>query len=633
MLVFPEIQISEGKVVTRASPAANNVVHPITPYDAVHGFEAQGAERLHLLDVDAALGKDTTNAELIVELIASTTIPVQVAGGMRTLHHIEEWFDAGAAHVVLGTLAITDQQLLAEACARFPGAILANIATKDGYVMIDGWRTQTAFRPQDIVYDLQMAGVAGIIHFDINRFEGDASTSLALTMEMNQDVVIPVYSSGTVHSLDDMARLRYLPNIHGVIIGEALINERFSLQEALHVAAQRETSPEPEVETAVSVRGIQHPLKVYLASYGLSPAVRWWNHDLRQAVTDDNPYVEMVIPQEDLEIDPVRSDPARAAGGVREGGGRRGCGGGGARRHRPRSVDRLRVRLRPSARQVSARYRHQWVKTRRARHDRDDVRRGDRHRPARGTPRHVHIDCQADERAVDDGSRRVLRGTRARTGRGPRRFRRPFRRASLRKSPEPSREIDQMKIGFCLPHETDAMGGDTATGADVMRLARRAEEVGFDSVWLVDHFCYSAAGELEALGASAPPELAGLTYGAWECMVTAGALARETRRVEIGTLVVNTGYRNPALLARMADTIDELSGGRLILGLGAGDFESEHVAFGYPWDRRVSRFEEALQIIRPLLRGEKVTFEGEFYTTREAENIPRGPTVGRDRRS
>ena len=69
-----------------------------------------------------------------------------------------------------------------------------------------------------------------------------------------------------------------------------------------------------------------------------------------------------------------------------------------------------------------------------------------------------------------------------------------------------------MKIGFCLPHETDAMGGDTASGAQIMQFARRAEEVGFDSVWLVDHFCYSAAGELEALGASAPPELVGRTY-------------------------------------------------------------------------------------------------------------------------
>ena len=309
MLVFPEIQISEGKVVTRVSPETDNIVHPLSPAEAVRKFETQGAERLHLLDVDAALAKDTTNDEFIGELIASTHIPVQVAGGMRTLHHIEAWFEAGAAHVVLGTLAITDQQLLAEACARYPGAILANIATKDGYVMIDGWRTQTAFRPQDIVYDLQMAGVAGIIHFDINRFEGDASTSLALTMEMKQDVVIPVYSSGTVHSLDDMARLRYLPNIHGVIIGEALINERFSLQEALVVAAQRETSPEPEVETSVSVRGIQHPVKVYLASYSLSPAVRWWNQDLRQAITDDNPYIEMLIPQEDLDVDPSEHTP------------------------------------------------------------------------------------------------------------------------------------------------------------------------------------------------------------------------------------------------------------------------------------------------------------------------------------
>ena len=186
-----------------------------------------------------------------------------------------------------------------------------------------------------------------------------------------------------------------------------------------------------------------------------------------------------------------------------------------------------------------------------------------------------------------------------------------------------------MKIGFCLPHETDAMGGDTASGADshAIRAPGRGSRV---RLGVAGRFTSATPppGELEALGASAPPELVGRVYGAWECMVTAGALARETRRVEIGTLVVNTGYRNPALLARMADTIDELSEGRLILGLGAGDFESEHIAFGYPWERRVGRFEEALQIIRPLLRGEKVTFEGEFYTTHEAENIPKGLRAG-----
>ena len=309
MLVFPELQISEGKVVTRVSPETENVVYALTPIEAVRRFEAQGAERLHLLDVDAALGSEETNEGLLREIVASTTIPVQVAGGMRTLHHIETWFEVGAAHVVLGTLAITDQQLLAEVCARYPGAILANLATKDGYVMIDGWRTQTAFRPQDIVYELQMAGVAGVIHFDIDRRKDDASTSLALTMELNENVVIPVYSSGTVRSLDDMARLRYLPNIHGVLIGEALLTGRFTLPEALEVAAQRETSPEPETETAVSVRGIHHPMKLYLASYSLSPAVRWWNRDLRWAITDDNPYVEVLIPQEDLDVDPAELTP------------------------------------------------------------------------------------------------------------------------------------------------------------------------------------------------------------------------------------------------------------------------------------------------------------------------------------
>ena len=118
--------------------------------------------------------------------------------------------------------------------------------------------------------------------------------------------------------------------------------------------------------------------------------------------------------------------------------------------------------------------------------------------------------------------------------------------------------------------------------------------------------------------------LKGVKRGAWECFTTAAALATATERVEIGTLVANTGYRNPALLARMADTIDELSDGRLILGLGAGDMASEHRAHGYPYERRVSRFEEALQIVRPMLRGESVSFEGEFYQTESAELLPKG---------
>ena len=303
MLIIPELQIEGGKLVTRVSPDAENIVHEMTPVQAQRQFESHGAERLHILDVDAALGRERTNEALIRGIIASTHIPVQVAGGMRTAHQIEGWLEAGAAHVVLGTLAITDQSLVAEVSARHPGAVLANIATKDGFVMIDAWRTQTAFRPNDIVYDLQLAGVGGIIHFDINRRTSDAATSLALTMEMRQNVVIPVYSSGTVRDLDDLARLPLLADIDGVIIGEALVTGRFSLEEALEVGARRKASPELQAATPESVDGIQSGLRVYLAAYSLSAAARWWNQQLRQALSDDNPYVEMVIPQQILDLD------------------------------------------------------------------------------------------------------------------------------------------------------------------------------------------------------------------------------------------------------------------------------------------------------------------------------------------
>jgi alkanesulfonate monooxygenase SsuD/methylene tetrahydromethanopterin reductase-like flavin-dependent oxidoreductase (luciferase family) len=103
------------------------------------------------------------------------------------------------------------------------------------------------------------------------------------------------------------------------------------------------------------------------------------------------------------------------------------------------------------------------------------------------------------------------------------------------------------------------------------------------------------------------------------------ALATATQRVQIGTLVACTQFRNPALLAKMAATLDEVSDGRLTLGLGAGWHRPEFDAFGFPFDHRVSRFEEALQIIAPLLREGQVDFSGDYYSARQCELIPRGP--------
>lgn len=146
---------------------------------------------------------------------------------------------------------------------------------------------------------------------------------------------------------------------------------------------------------------------------------------------------------------------------------------------------------------------------------------------------------------------------------------------------------------------------------ETREIAQQAEEAGFHSLWLYDHMLYRSEGEP--------------TTGIWECWTFLSALADATQRVELGTLVVCNSFRNPALLAKMAITLDEVSQGRLILGLGAGWNKPEYDAFGWPYDHRVDRFEEALQIVRPLLKEGRVDFEGKYYTARDCEIRPLGP--------
>lgn len=304
MLIIPEIQLQDGKVITRAEIEGDDIIHDIKPRDAVRNFVADGAQMLQIVDVDAARSKANNNEALIKEIINETDIPIQVAGGIRTLTQINDWFEAGAARVVLGTIAITDSPLVVEAASRHPGGIIVHLATRGGYVMIDGWKTQTAFMPQDLIRDLQMTGIAGVVHKGTERLDSEFEEALALTERLSHDVSIPVYSSGTVRTLDDISRLRYLPNINGAIISHALMTGEIELKDALRVAAQKETNVEPESITHNVNMGIHHGVRAYLAAYNSSQAARVWNLQLRETLTEDNPYMEILIPQIDLDIDP-----------------------------------------------------------------------------------------------------------------------------------------------------------------------------------------------------------------------------------------------------------------------------------------------------------------------------------------
>jgi len=302
MIIIPEIQIRDGRVITRNAIEGDDIIHDISPADAVKQFVDDGAQMLQIVDVDAARSNPKRNEELIKQLIDGTDVPIQVAGGIRTLSQINDWFEAGAARVVLGTIAITDSHLVIEASNRHPGGIIVHLATRGGYVMIDGWKTQTAFRAQDLIRDLQMTGIAGVVHKGTENLDADFDETLALTEQLSHDVSIPVYASGTVKTLDDIARMRYLPNINGAIISHALLTGDIALRDALQVASEKETNLEPESITSNVNMGIHHGVRAYLAAYNSSQAARVWNLALRDTLTEDNPYMEVVIPQTDLDI-------------------------------------------------------------------------------------------------------------------------------------------------------------------------------------------------------------------------------------------------------------------------------------------------------------------------------------------
>ncbi len=165
-----------------------------------------------------------------------------------------------------------------------------------------------------------------------------------------------------------------------------------------------------------------------------------------------------------------------------------------------------------------------------------------------------------------------------------------------------------MKIGVQLPEiEYEA------SWKEVAAMARLAEEVGLDSIWLGDHLLY---------------DLPGGRKGPWEAWSMLAALAAVTERVELGPLVAALPFHNPAVLAKKAATVDEISGGRLILGVGAGWNPVEFKAFGLPYDRRISRFAEAFTIVRTLLTEGRSDFRGEFYTLDDCELLPRPTRPG-----
>jgi alkanesulfonate monooxygenase SsuD/methylene tetrahydromethanopterin reductase-like flavin-dependent oxidoreductase (luciferase family) len=167
----------------------------------------------------------------------------------------------------------------------------------------------------------------------------------------------------------------------------------------------------------------------------------------------------------------------------------------------------------------------------------------------------------------------------------------------------PSRPL---KVGVQLPEVEREV-----RWPEILDMTRAIEDLGYDSAWVGEHLLYRFADRP--------------ARGPWEAWTLLAGLAAATSRIELGPLVACTNFHNPAMLAKQAATLDEISGGRFILGLGAGWNETEFKAYGFPFDHRIDRFEEAFTIIRTLLREGAIDFDGRWYQARDCELLPRGP--------
>ena len=172
-----------------------------------------------------------------------------------------------------------------------------------------------------------------------------------------------------------------------------------------------------------------------------------------------------------------------------------------------------------------------------------------------------------------------------------------------------------LEIGLVLPMGESFVDGSTVRWTEIRDLAVRAEALGFDAVWIADELLWRPA--------DAPAQ------GWWECVAMAGAVAAATSRIKVGTWVLSALHRNPGITAKAVETIDEISGGRFVFGLGSGHAGRQAHAFGLPEDHVFGRFEEAIEIIVPLLRQGRADFEGAFHAARDLEHRPLGPRPGR----
>ena len=237
MQIYPAIDIKDGRAVRLRQGLAADVTDYGTPAEAAMDWKTQGATYLHVVDLDGAFEGKGRNLPLVAEIVRETGLPVELGGGIRTMEDIEARLTLGVARVILGTVALTDPDLVRRACARYPGRIACGIDAKDGRVAVRGWVEASDVEPVDLALRMKDVGVLDVIYTDIRRDGMQTGPNVEATAELVRRTGLRVIGSGGVGKIQDLYDLRDA-GCAGAIVGKALYNGNFTLAQALRLEAE-----------------------------------------------------------------------------------------------------------------------------------------------------------------------------------------------------------------------------------------------------------------------------------------------------------------------------------------------------------------------------------------------------------
>ncbi|WP_425803508.1 1-(5-phosphoribosyl)-5-[(5-phosphoribosylamino)methylideneamino]imidazole-4-carboxamide isomerase [Desulfitobacterium sp. Sab5] len=243
MIVFPAIDLKEGKAVRLLQGRMeDSTVYAENPLEVAQRFLAEGSQFLHVVDLDGAFAGKPVNDEVIRNIVEKVSLRVQVGGGIRTLDRIEELLQLGVERVILGTVAVRDPQLVAEAVQRYGERIIVGIDAKAGKVAVQGWAETTEITAVELALKMRDVGVQRIIFTDISRDGMLQGPNIESTVQLAQETQLQIIASGGVSSLEDLRKLQAQAqegvSIEGAIVGKALYSGAFTLAEALKTVSQ-----------------------------------------------------------------------------------------------------------------------------------------------------------------------------------------------------------------------------------------------------------------------------------------------------------------------------------------------------------------------------------------------------------